>query len=679
MAGSTLLATIADRTGQARLPAPQAARWWIRRRWLCGVLAVAVLLRAAVMVAYYPALEFHGDSYSYLADASQLRPGLWHPLGYPVFLRALSVTHLFVLVPLVQHLLGLASGLLIYRLLERHGVGDLAAALASAPAFLDAYQLDVEHMIMSEALFGFLLITGVYLLLDSGRSTRRPLAGGCLIGLATLTRTFALPCLVVLGAVLMLRRIGRRRLAAIGLTVGLPLGGYATVYHHEYGRFALDSYNGRGLYGGVAVFAQCAGLRSPTDRLLCPPVPRRQRGATIDYTWSANSPLQLLANQPHGQPAPADAASARRVAAANSIADDAAAGHFSREVIRRQPWDYTRAAAGIMGHFFAPYRHFGVRDYPDVAWQFPARVNPPPPWNHEVAHAGFDSKPAQPHLSHPVAAALRGYQRVMFTPGWVLLLGLLVGSWAAVRRRRDPRALVTAALLGCGVMVLVMPAGGLQYDHRYVLPAQMFLPAAGVQGWQQLREQRARDRLSPAQRRTVGATVVLLGLGVNAATGGLIPADRQRPDAVAPIGTTQHLAHAALSVTIAAPTFVRAGCVDHPGGHRLVWRANFPVRIRATDAERRLTQVSNVNVVGDHQAPFIRPNPIRTPAGMPDRVLTRTGEENSGLVQFTLPARTGVVVYNDAAGGGVLAWRYTVLGPAGVPLPGADCTPAAAG
>jgi hypothetical protein len=455
----------------------------------------------------------------------------------------------------------------------------------------------------------------------------------------------------------------------------VPLGGYAVLYHHEYGRVGLNSYNGRALYGGAAVFAQCDKLPSATDRLLCPPVPRARRGASSDYTWSANSPLQLLATQRAGRPVPTNAEAARRINAANSIADDAAAGRFSRAVIRRQPWDYARSAGGILGHFFAPYRYFGVRDFPDVSWQFPARVDPPPPWNHEVAHAGFDSSPVQPHLVHPLASALRGYQRVIYTPGWVLILGLAVGSWGVARRRRDPRALVTGALLGCGVMVLVMPALGLQYEHRYALPAQLFLPAAGVLGWQLVTEQRRPGPVMLLRGRAAIGAVAVLGLGGNALTGGLVSADRQRPDTIASIGTAQHLPHAQLEVTITRPSFARARCVKDLGRYVLVWNANFPVLIRATADGPQLAQVANVNVVGDRWEPYIRPYPTRVPAGMPDVVLSRAGEENSGLVQFALKSRTGVVLYNDVLGGGVVAWHYAVRGHKGVPPPGTACTP----
>src|SRR5581483_8751222 len=103
--------------------------------------------------AYYPAVEFNGDSYSYLSNSAHLVPNMWHPFVYPVFLRVLSPTHLFWLVPLAQHAMGLGVGLLIYRLLREYGVGDLGAAVGAAPVLLDAWQVSIEHTVLSEALF----------------------------------------------------------------------------------------------------------------------------------------------------------------------------------------------------------------------------------------------------------------------------------------------------------------------------------------------------------------------------------------------------------------------------------------------------------------------------------------------------------------------------------------------
>jgi hypothetical protein len=181
------------------------------------------------------------------------------------------------------------------------------------------------------------------------------------------------------------------------------------------------------------------------------------------------------------------------------------------------------------------------------------------------------------------------------------------------------------------------------------------------------------------RRRTAFAAAGVVGLGINAATGGLISADRQRPDVIARIGSTQHLPHAPLEVTVAPPTFARPRCVSDAGRYQLVWHANFRVQVRALADGRRLVQVANFNVVGDSRVPYLRPYPTRVAQGLPDVVLSGAGEETSGLVQFAINSPNGVLLYNDQAGGGVVAWRYAVIGRKALPLPGAACSPPANG
>ncbi|MGH9074782.1 MAG: hypothetical protein ACRDZQ_11790, partial [Acidimicrobiales bacterium] len=90
------------------------------RHWLFAlILAAGLALRVLVDVAYWPTLLLFGDSYSYLGDAHRLQPQATHPLGYPLLLRALSPAGSIAVVPIVQHLLGMALGVLLYVLLLR--------------------------------------------------------------------------------------------------------------------------------------------------------------------------------------------------------------------------------------------------------------------------------------------------------------------------------------------------------------------------------------------------------------------------------------------------------------------------------------------------------------------------------------------------------------------------------
>ena len=114
----------------------------VRSDWpLLALVAVGAALRIATSVAYRPAMAFLQDSFDYLTDAQQLQPGVVRPLGYPLFLRALSPAGDLQVVPIVQHLLGLGAGVALYLLLRHLGVRSWLAGLGAATVLLDGYQI----------------------------------------------------------------------------------------------------------------------------------------------------------------------------------------------------------------------------------------------------------------------------------------------------------------------------------------------------------------------------------------------------------------------------------------------------------------------------------------------------------------------------------------------------------
>ena len=88
---------------------------------------------------------------------------------------------------LVQHGLGLASGLLVY-FLGRRLFGPLVGLAAALLTVLDSELAVYEHAVMTEALFTFLLVGAISLLvLGMARYPWQAAAGfGLLLGLATL-------------------------------------------------------------------------------------------------------------------------------------------------------------------------------------------------------------------------------------------------------------------------------------------------------------------------------------------------------------------------------------------------------------------------------------------------------------------------------------------------------------
>ena len=111
-------------------PVGLAAR--ARRHWLFGlVLVAALVLRILVALAFRPIMWFGGDSASYLATGLRLIPDPGRVGGYGFMLWMLRPLHSFALVAAVQHLMGLAMGVLIYLLARRYGLPAWAATLAT--------------------------------------------------------------------------------------------------------------------------------------------------------------------------------------------------------------------------------------------------------------------------------------------------------------------------------------------------------------------------------------------------------------------------------------------------------------------------------------------------------------------------------------------------------------------
>jgi len=432
------------------------------------------------------------------------------PLGYPLFLRLLSLLGDIHLVPLVQHAIGLAAGVLIYAVLRRLGARPWVAALGAAPLMLDGYQVYLEHFVMAETLFEVLVVSAFALLLWR----RVPGAGACaaaggLLAAAALTRSVGLLLLVPALGYLTARRVGALRLvcaAATGVTV---LGSYALWFRVEHDSFALQAYSGYFLAGRVEPFADCAGITlSDLQRPLCDARPRTERRNADRYVWDPDSPLRRLDG------------------VAVSDRNRVAAG-FARQVIRHQPGDYLRVVGGDTLRYLSPGRTDRQGSFPVAAWQFRTEFSPdpwqpimPPPdpyvsgWTWPgpsvsdgvtIAAHGFDLARVRPAFGERAATALARYQRLGFTDGPLLAAGLLLGLLAGAGRLRPPgqgrpdqRRLRHAGALCsvAGLSLLIGPAATSVFDYRYLLPTLVVLPPAGAIGLTLLLERR-RDRARP--------------------------------------------------------------------------------------------------------------------------------------------------------------------------------------
>ena len=102
----------------------------------------------------------------------------------------------------------------------------------------DGFEIELEHLIMGDVPFLFLLTLGTTLLLwdRSGPSLRTCVAVGLLLGIADCVRSVALPLLPVFAVYMIIRGFGWRKVAATIVACLIPILGYEAVFDLEHGR-----------------------------------------------------------------------------------------------------------------------------------------------------------------------------------------------------------------------------------------------------------------------------------------------------------------------------------------------------------------------------------------------------------------------------------------------------------
>src|SRR5579863_4928287 len=199
----------------------RSSRVALRRHWLFAVVAgCAAGLRVVVQLAYQPALIFP-DSVRYLQYAHNFVTGSWSPdwlrtSGYSLLLIPAVLTHNLAVVAAVQHLLGLATAVLVYALLVHFGARRWLATLATVPVLFDPLELNIEQYILTDVSATFLLVAALAVLVwkRDAMGRKAPVLAGLLLAAATIVRESDL--LVLIPAVLYLAVVFRpsRRLAA---------------------------------------------------------------------------------------------------------------------------------------------------------------------------------------------------------------------------------------------------------------------------------------------------------------------------------------------------------------------------------------------------------------------------------------------------------------------------------
>src|SRR3984893_1405635 len=170
-----------------------AVRAWSGHRLLLIVLTPAVLLRLDAELGYRWQAWFN-DSFQYVQNTVYFQLDPTRVSGYSIWLKILQPLHTYAVVTILQHLMAIAVAVMIYALArQRFGAPAWLATLATVPVLYDGFQIQLEHLIMADVPFLFLLTLAVTLLLwDPGPpapSLRRCLLIGALLGLAEILRS----------------------------------------------------------------------------------------------------------------------------------------------------------------------------------------------------------------------------------------------------------------------------------------------------------------------------------------------------------------------------------------------------------------------------------------------------------------------------------------------------------
>lgn len=384
--------------------------------------------------------------------------------------------HSFAVVVLTQHLMGLATAVLIYALLRRRfGLPAWGATLAAAPVLFDAYQIQLEQMIMSDTMF-MLLVVGVVTLVLWHRKLSWKLGAliGFLLALTWLTRSIGLPILALVVLYLLVKRTNWRAIVALVTACAIPVLSYMGWFYTNSGQFAMTNSDGLILYMRTSTFADCAKMKVDVRKeidlaLLCIDTPPSERADYAQfYLWRDNSGTNL--HRLWG--------SKRFDAIKNDLASE-----FAKRAILAQPGDYL----ATVGKDFLRAFHWGRPRFPDpetfAMYQFrpyqvldqngrPKRL---PSWSSYDGRTDTDAftyeqGPPETVIKQPWASIMSVYQQIFYMRGIMLGALLLIGLYGVAVRWRKLGGPVVLPWLGAFGLILA-PAATAEFDYRYLLPA----------------------------------------------------------------------------------------------------------------------------------------------------------------------------------------------------------------
>lgn len=281
---------------------------------VAGVFLAGTLIRVWFVAAGPRAFVGDLDTITYVGAWDSRSPQV-RPYGYSFFLRAvheISANVSFTIV--LQHVLGLVAAGLLYASVRRFTQSRVAATIAAAFILFDGFEIFLEHALLTESFFVFLVVAFTYALLRAFEGSWTWIVlSGVFIAAAGVVRPVGLP-LVPLSLLALLVWPPETRLAGwrgrIGPVAAVAAGAialfgtYLAVLSGEPGspKLSLSPASGRVLYSRVAPFADCRKFTPPAGAArLCQTTPPASRPGTNYYLWTPTNPAwRLYGPPPHG-------------------------------------------------------------------------------------------------------------------------------------------------------------------------------------------------------------------------------------------------------------------------------------------------------------------------------------------------------------------------------------------
>jgi hypothetical protein len=456
-----------------------AAHWFaalVRRHWIFSIALVAgAALRLIVMLGFTPAVLFRLDTFDYVWGALHVSPNVVNPSGYSLFLWFFRPFHSFVLIVAVQHLMGLLLAGLVYAMVRHFGLPRWAGTLAAVPVLFDPAQLLIEQFVMADLLAMLMMMGSFAVLLLGPRkpSFWRVVISGVLIGASVTVRPTTIPIVFLIPLFLLVRRAGWQRAGAALAAGVIPVLAYMSWFDAVHGEFNLTSSNGLFLWSRTMSFANCQIIKPSADlRALCPeeqPGPLSQVNPDL-----RRLPKRYLWNHSIWAWQGADPTAFVPDTAAFTQANNARAQRFAILAIKAQPGAYLH---DVVTESLRPFRKTNILRFPTYQPHTVALNEQTRNYALGVIEAWTGNTQGVANnlgvqygvrLHTPFSSLVQKYQRVVYLPGPVFALIVLVGLGGLLWPRRRTAA---AALLWVSAMIImVLPTAEHEYTYRYVIP-----------------------------------------------------------------------------------------------------------------------------------------------------------------------------------------------------------------